>query len=473
MLSAVLSYLVPAALVFVVIARIARSRGYLLLVPIVYEFGRAAYLNTYGLSVAGLDAEQVGVVILVICALTLFVLRPPAKSKRLFSFGLVLAAGYALWVVLAAGLSFLGGMEFGKAVLAALYSMALPVSVAAWLLALSRVSEDELLGTVRVVVGMTVALCVLYIIQAVGGQTYPYAPYLTQFAQGGLTVTVRDFLTFPYFAVPLTLAWAVCSRGRALPRVLAAAICLTAVVATFTVSIVVAALVVILVAAVAARWERSPLERRRFPVMTLSVVIAVGLAVLLALAQFWVARVGGSGLGADLSARVTAILSSIRTTSWVDALTGWGYAVPIPAFWGVVLGDSLWIGLVYQLGLAGVLLLLGAIVGASIDGMRATAGASESRLILGCIAAAVPLATLIQTMTGVPSALHLGFALALGPALALGLVPQRVGVEIAHVDVSTLLPDRLQAQRWRAALLVLGVLAMLAVEVWIGMRLAG
>jgi hypothetical protein len=469
--SEVLSYLVPAALVLVVIARVGRSRGYLLLVPIVYEFGRAAYLDTYGRSFAGLNSEQIGVAILIICALTLSALRPPAKANGLFSFGVLLLGGYALWSLMAAVLSFAGGLGLGKVAFAAVSSMTLPASVAAWLLAFSRVTEEELLGTVRVVVGMTAGLCVLYTLQALGVGTYPYAAWGTVYVQGNFMV--RDFLTFPYFAVPLALAWAASARGRVLPRVLTAVLCLTAVAATFTRSILIASAVGLIVAGVVTNWQRGSLKRRRLPVGTLSGVLTLGFATVLALDQFWELRLAQGLSDVNVTARLAAVLNNVRTTSWLDALVGYGYAGTVPVLPGVVLGDSLWISLVYRLGLAGVLLLFGAAAGASIDGVRGSVGSAESRRTLCSIAVALPFAALTLSLAGVPSALHLGFALSLGPALALGLVRESVGFEAAHSDLSTLLPDWLRSPGMRRVLVVGGVVVMLAVEVWAGARLAG
>lgn len=470
MISTALSYFVPAVIAVTAAWYVAKSPAYLLLIPMLLTYGRAAYIDMDGLSIAGLGVDQLVVLTLVSCALVLVALRPSSRPHGRYSFGLGVFVLYGLWIVATAGLSVAEGLGIGKAITAAIYSMTLPVSFGAWLLAFSRITDEELVSIMRVLAVITSVLCLLYTLQAVGVRTYPYTAYMSVFVQNRLVV--RDFATFPYFAVPIALAWAVASDERALLRIPIAVVCLTATAATFTRSAILAGLAALLIAGLLAGWKRVTLPRRRLPVGAIAAALTVGVAMVLSLDSYWFIRLAPGLSDASVTSRVAAILNNVRSSSLLDALVGHGFGAILEAPVGVVLGDSLWIYVVFRFGMIGVVLLAGALVAAAVDGSRAVVFTSKSTpRTLSAVAGAIPISVLLLSLAGVPSSLSTGFALSLGPALVIGMIGAVRFPEAPHLDVWSLLPDRFRSTAWRRLLSLLAILTMLIVEVWVGMRL--
>ncbi|PKQ29459.1 MAG: hypothetical protein CVT60_05220 [Actinobacteria bacterium HGW-Actinobacteria-10] len=470
MISTVLSYLVPGAIAVSVVWYLARNPAYVLLIPMLLAVGRAAYIDTHGWTIAGLGVDQIVVLVLVGCALVLVALRPSSRLQDRHSLGLGMFGLYALWIVVTAGLSVAEGLSIGKAITSAIYSMTLPMSVGAWLLAFSRITDEELISVMRVLAVITSVLCLLYTMQAVGIRTYPYNAYMSVFVQDRLVV--RDFATFPYFAVPIALAWAVASNERALLRIPIAAACLIATAATFTRSTILAGIAALLIAGMLASWKRPITQHRKLPVGTIATALTLVAAMTLSLDGYWSVRLAPGLLDANVTSRAAAILNNVRSSGLLDALTGYGFGTVMETPVGVVAGDSLWIYIVYRFGMIGVVLLAGALLAAAVDGSRAVVSTPEPKpRTLAAVAGALPIAVLLFSLAGVPSSLSTGLALSLGPALVMGVIGARQLPETSHLDVWSLLPDRFRSNAWRRVLSLLAILTMLSVEVWIGMRL--
>ncbi|MHB9003857.1 MAG: hypothetical protein ACYC6C_07290 [Coriobacteriia bacterium] len=470
MISTALSYFVPGAIAVCVAWYLAKSPVYLVLIPMLLAFGRAAYIDTHGWTVAGLGVDQIVVLTLVGCALVLVALRTSSRPQGRYSLGLGVFGLYALWIVVTAGLSAAEGMSIGKAITSAIYSMTLPISVGAWLLVFTRVTDEELISVVRVLAVITSLLCLLYTMQAVGIRTYPYTAYMSVFVQNRLVV--RDFATFPYFAVPIALAWAVASNERALLRIPVAVACLIATAATFTRSTILAGVTAVLIAGMFASWKRPNSSHRRLPVGTIAAALTFVFAMILSLDGYWSVRLAPGLVDANVTSRVAAIFNNVRSSGPLDALAGYGFGTVMEAPVGVVVGDSLWIYIIYRFGMIGVVLLAGALFAAAMDAGRAVESTLEpKRRTLAAVAGALPIAVLLLSLAGVPSSLSAGLALSFGPALVMGLIGSRQLSETSHLDVWSLLPDRFRSNAWRRVLSLLGILTMLVVEVWIGMRL--
>jgi hypothetical protein len=472
MLSTVLSVLVPALLAAVVISKCRRSIAYVLLIPIFFDFGRAAYLDTYGLSFARLSSHQIGVALLVACSLLLVLRRDVHPRLKTLPLAAPIIGLYAFWILAVGLLSAAEGLSLGKSAVTALFSTTLPVSFAAWFVAVSRISEDELLGILRIVAIISAGLGLLYSLQAAGVHVYPYAGYSTVTSAG--RVFTRDFATLGFMGVLVALAWSMAERPHLGLRVCVAALALLAVAASFTRSFLIAGIVAIFVSGlvVAVRTRRSDKVGSRRTAGLAAIATIVGVFAAIMTDELWASRLLSIGRDASFTGRAGAILGNVRAGSWVDALVGYGFEGGVSVGAGVVLGDSLWIELVYRLGLVGALLLAGALVAAGIDALRCRGTRTGTQVSLSAVAAGMPLSVLVLSLAGIPSSLHIGLALAFGPALAAGVIAP--GSQVCENAVlAAVLPSPLPGSRVsRTLFLVLLGLILAVVEIWIGIQVA-
>lgn len=355
------------------LVRARRNPAFWLGIPMVVALGRSLFFDLYTLGIPmpggayALGMEDVLFLVLCACVVPILWRRPDPKAAAPYWAAVAMPLALLLWFVVEYAVGIVGRPEVAlRTALGVVKYAYVPLAAMLWLVGLRRVTLAEFMPVVRFVSWVCVVSGVLYILNAMGLQSYArvFTPYLAS-QEGGLAV-VRDYLTYPVWQ-PLALGFlmgdGIAGRARVLSTCGALVLVMTAVFSYTRVFILASVVAVVFVLVMVALRGRAAGQTGRALAVLAGAAAAIGAIAWqvapLSLQYVWT-RLGGltgGQLDANAMLRANLWVRAVQHATGVDSLVGAGFDPSLlNALRGIYFLDNWWATVLVLFGWIGVAL---------------------------------------------------------------------------------------------------------------------